>query len=232
MNWRVYSVIRKKKKATLIKTGCLFLYIQLNYIIIFYKFSDFVFFILLVNLCLALIGGRYMIDYRIISRENYSNKIGELVTMLEHTRDVTLSEISNLSQSDLDFLSNGSSNTIGSLLSHIAAIEFVHQVISFEKRDLTENEYLKWRISLELGDKAREVIKKQSLDYYLNELSQVRENTLTYLKSKQDSWLFEEDKWGNGVPYNNYYLWFHVMEDEINHRGQIRTIKRLMGNNK
>ncbi|MEY2303737.1 hypothetical protein [Bacillus tropicus] len=39
-----------------------------------------------------------MINYRIISRENYSNKIGELVTMLEHTRDVTLSEISNLNQ--------------------------------------------------------------------------------------------------------------------------------------
>ncbi|MBE7098204.1 DinB family protein [Bacillus cereus] len=173
-----------------------------------------------------------MIDYRIISRENYSNKIGELVTMLEHTRDVTLSEISNLNQSDLDFLPNGSSNTIGSLLSHIAAMEFVHQVISFEKRDLTESEYLKWRISLELGDKAREGIKKQSLDYYLNELSQVRENTLTYLKLKQDSWLFEENKWDNGVPYNNYYLWFHVMEDEINHRGQIRTIKRLMGMNK
>ena len=100
-----------------------------------------------------------MIDYRIISRKNYSNSIGELVTMLEHTRDVTLSEISNLNQSDLDFLPNGSSNTIGSLLSHIAAMEFVHQVISFEKRDLTESEYLKWRISLELGDKAREGIK-------------------------------------------------------------------------
>lgn len=85
-----------------------------------------------------------MIDYRIISRENYSNKIGELVTMLEHTRDVTLSEISNLNQSDLDFLPNGNSNTIGSLLSHIAAMEFVHQAISFEKRDLTESEYLKW----------------------------------------------------------------------------------------
>lgn len=52
---------------------------------------------------------------------------------------------------------------------------------------------------LELGDKAREGIKKQSLDYYLNELSQVRENTLTYLKSKQDSWLFEENKWGQFI---------------------------------
>ncbi|MCU4716179.1 hypothetical protein OCE25_28455 [Bacillus cereus] len=66
-----------------------------------------------------------------------------------------MSEISNLNQSDLDFLSNGSSNTIDSFLSYIAAMEFFHQVISFEKRALTENEYLKWQISLELGDKAR-----------------------------------------------------------------------------
>lgn len=119
-----------------------------------------------------------------------------------------------------------SSNSIGSLLLHIASIEFVHQVISFEKRDLTKDEYLKWGTALELGDKAREVIKGHSIDYYLNKLSEVREETLTYLKSKKDCWLFEENKWDNGVSYNNYYLWFHVMEDEINHRGQIRTIKR------
>jgi uncharacterized damage-inducible protein DinB len=173
-----------------------------------------------------------MIDYRIRPVENFTDKIGELVSMLEHTRDVTLSEISNLSQSDLDYLPNDCSNSIGSLLLHIASIEFVHQIISFEKRDLTEYEYSKWRTSLELGDKAREVIKTHSLNYYLNELSQVRENTLTLLKSKKDKWLFEENKWGNDVPYNNYYLWFHVMEDEINHRGQIRTIKRLLLNYK
>ncbi|WP_404452159.1 DUF664 domain-containing protein [Virgibacillus necropolis] len=171
-----------------------------------------------------------MIDYRIIPKENFTDKIGELVSMLEHTRDVTLFEISNLNQSNLDYLQNDSSNSIGSLLSHIASIEFVHQVISFENRDLFEDEYLKWGTALELGDKAREVIKKQSLDYYLDELSQVRETTLSYLKSKKDSWLFYENKWGNDVSYNNYYLWFHVMEDEINHRGQIRTIKRLLKN--
>ncbi|QED46082.1 DinB family protein [Cytobacillus dafuensis] len=173
-----------------------------------------------------------MIDYRIIPRENFTDKIGELVSMLEHTRAVTLSEISNLSQSELDYLPNEGSNSIGSLLLHIASIEFVHQVISFEKRDLNEDEYLKWGSALELGDKARDVIKNHSLEYYLDELFQIRENTLTYLKLKKDSWLFEENKWGNGVSYNNYYLWFHVMEDEINHRGQIRTIKRLLENNK
>lgn len=168
-----------------------------------------------------------MIDYRIKAKENFSNKIGELVSMLEHTREVTLSEISELSRSDLDYLSDDSSNSIGSLLLHIAAIEFVHQVISFEKRDLGEEELEKWKASLELGDEARR-IQRHSLDYYLDELSQVRKKTLNYLEQKEDRWLFEENQWSNGISYNNYYLWYHVMEDEINHRGQIRTIKRLL----
>ncbi|WP_174613686.1 DinB family protein [Virgibacillus ihumii] len=171
-----------------------------------------------------------MIDYKIKTKENFTEKVGELVWMLEHSREITWSEVSNLNQSDLDYLPNDNSNSIGSLLSHIASIEYVHQIISFEKRDLTKDEYLKRGTSLELGDKAREVIKNHSIDYYLDELTQVRENTITHLKSKDDNWLFEENKWDNGVPYNNYYLWFHVMEDEINHRGQIRTIKRLLGN--
>ncbi|MDV2685656.1 DinB family protein [Alkalihalophilus lindianensis] len=169
-----------------------------------------------------------MMDYRITTKENFTEKVGELVCMLEHSREVTLSEISTLNPRELDYLADGSSNSIGSLLSHIASIEYVHQIISFENRDLTNDEYIKWGTALELGDKAREGIRNHSIDYYLESLSQVRGNTLTHLKSVNDIWLFEESKWGNGVSYNNYYLWFHVMEDEINHRGQIRTIKRLL----
>lgn len=167
-----------------------------------------------------------MIDYRIVSSKGYTEKIGELVSMLEHTRNVTLSEIADLSQPELDSLPDGSSNTIAALLLHIASIEFVHQVISNEKRDLTDVEYRKWRVPLELGDEARARIKNQPLEYYLSELQQTRNTTLSLLKSKQDSWLFEERQWENGVSYNNYYLWFHVMEDEISHRGQIRTLLR------
>jgi len=48
----------------------------------------------------------------------------------------TLNEISDLSQLDLDHLTNESSNTIGSLIMHIASIEFVHQIIASENRDL------------------------------------------------------------------------------------------------
>ncbi|MFC4560169.1 DinB family protein [Virgibacillus kekensis] len=169
-----------------------------------------------------------MIDYRISPTRGFSEKIGELVSMLEHTRAVTISEIEHLRQEELDFLPDESANSIGGLLSHIASIEFVHQIISLEKRDPTESELQKWTDSLELGNNARTNIKCKSIEYYLNELKTVREDTLSLLQEKEDSWLFEENKWDNGVPFNNYYLWFHVMEDEINHRGQIRVIKRQM----
>jgi uncharacterized damage-inducible protein DinB len=169
-----------------------------------------------------------MIDYRIVSKEGFTEKIDELVSMLEHMRAVTLSEISNLTQFDLDFLEKEEGNTIGALLFHIASIEAVHQVISFEERDLNEEELLKWGMALELGEKARTEIKETPLHYYIEVLAEVREKTIELLKTKTDDWLYEEKKWPNGIPYNNYYLWFHVMEDEINHRGQIRTMKRAL----
>lgn len=71
-----------------------------------------------------------MLEYRIRPREDFAEKIGEFVSMLEHTREVTFNEIANLSQNDLDYLPNACSNSIGALLSHIASIEYVHQIIS------------------------------------------------------------------------------------------------------
>ncbi len=169
-----------------------------------------------------------MIEYIIKPIEGFSNKIGELVFMMEHVRAVTLSEISMLGENDLDFLADSSSNSIGALLMHIAAIESVHQVVSFENRDFNEKEMKEWGYALELGDQARKSIKGRSVDFYVEKLATAREKTMTMLKSKTDSWLYEEGKWGNGVSYNQYYLWFHVMEDEINHRGQIRRILRML----
>ncbi len=69
-------------------------------------------------------GVRHMnIDYRIRSVDGYTKKIGELVSMLEHTRAVTLGEVKNLSVEQLDLIMQSSGNSIGALLKHIAAIE-------------------------------------------------------------------------------------------------------------
>jgi uncharacterized damage-inducible protein DinB len=173
-----------------------------------------------------------MIDYRIKYVEGYSPKIGELVSMLEYTRAVTMEDIRFLTQQDLDYLSNEGSNSIGALLMHMASIEFVHQVITFEERDINSEELSKWKAALELGKQAKMSIKQNSLDFYLNELALVREHTLSKLKNYNDDWLFEERQWDNGVTHNYYYLWFHVLEDEISHRGQIRAIRRAINKDK
>ena len=167
-----------------------------------------------------------MIDYRVIKKEGFTEKIGELVSMLEHVRSVTVDEVAELTQEELDYLPGARSNSIGALLLHMAAIEYVHQVISFENRDLTEEEFGQWGTALELGDRARRIICDQPISYYMNVLAKVRERTYALLKEKHDDWLYEENKWPNDVAYNNYYLWFHVLEDEISHRGQMRIIKR------
>jgi uncharacterized damage-inducible protein DinB len=61
----------------------------------------------------------------------------------------------------------------------------------------------------------------------VSELADVRKNTLKLLREADESWLLEDRYWENGLAYNHYWMWFHVMEDEISHRGQIKFLKRF-----
>ncbi|MCM3707255.1 hypothetical protein M3205_16215 [Cytobacillus firmus] len=45
-----------------------------------------------------------MIDYRIKQVMGYDEKIGVLVSMLEHARSVTFKDVADLTQNELDFL--------------------------------------------------------------------------------------------------------------------------------
>lgn len=164
------------------------------------------------------------INYRIRSVDGYTKNIGELVRMLEHTRAVTLQEINDLSVEQLDFIMTSGGNSIGALLKHIAAIEKAHQLISFQERDFTKEELEIWEDALYLG-KAGRIIRSHEIQYYVQLLQSVREESLKYLNEQDDEWLMSEGKWPNGVAYNQHYLWFHVLEDEVSHCGQIRMMK-------
>ncbi|ABY43101.1 DinB family protein [Bacillus mycoides] len=170
------------------------------------------------------------IDYRIRSVDGYTKNIGELVSMLEHTRAVTLQEINELSVEQLDLIMPSGGNSIGALLKHIAAIEKAHQLISFQKRDFTKEELEIWEDALYLGE-AGKSIRGYDIPYYVQLLQSVREESLKYLSEVDDTWLMSERKWPNGVAYNQHYLWFHVLEDEISHRGQIKMLKNKLFEN-
>ena len=105
------------------------------------------------------------IDYRIRSVDGYT-KIGELVSLLEHTRAVTLGEVKNLSVEQLDLIMQSGGNSIGALLKHIAAIEKVHQLISFQDRDFTKEELEIWEGALYLGERVEQsMVMKYSIMY-------------------------------------------------------------------
>jgi uncharacterized damage-inducible protein DinB len=150
--------------------------------------------------------------------------------MMNYARYITLDTIEGLNRNELDHLIDGESNSIGALLMHMAAVEYDYQTIIFEKRDLTEEESDKWKAGLELGEIGRSEIKGNDLEYYIKILDDIRKRTLGHLKEKNDEWLYEEFAFWGGAPSNNYFIWFHVFEDEINHRGQISWIKKRLKN--
>ncbi len=169
-------------------------------------------------------------DFLITGIEGYTQEISRLVSMMNFARSVTVDSVKNLSPSQLDYLLDEKANSIGALLMHIASTDFFYRILSFEKRELTPEEDKAWAHASYLGEPAREHIKGHSIDYYLESLINERNKVLNLLKLVNDDWLYEEMPLWDNKPANNYFMWFHVFEDEINHRGQINLIRKRIPN--
>src|SRR5450432_1614742 len=100
----------------------------------------------------------------------FTPQIARLVSMMNYVRSTTISAVEGLGVPELDYLHDAQSNSIGSLLLHIAAAEVGYQAATFHKRDMNNEEKHVWDAALSLGDKARHEIKGEELDYYLSKL--------------------------------------------------------------
>jgi uncharacterized damage-inducible protein DinB len=161
-------------------------------------------------------------------REGYSPQIGTLVSMLNWMRGVILGPMQGLTVRQLDYLHDAKANSIGALLLHLAAIERLYQIHTFEGRkwgDVDDETKKEWNVPADLGKEARQSIKGHELAYYLDKLKAVREGTLTELRKRDDAWLMQIDRDSGWGPTNNYCKWFHVCEHESNHNGQVKWIK-------
>jgi len=153
----------------------------------------------------------------------YTPTIGRLVSMLTYVRHGLVKNVSGLSVEDLDHAHDARANSIGALLAHAAAVERWYQILTFEDRRPSDEEEARWSAALDLGDKAREQLRGRDLRFYLDDLSSTRETTLNALASRDDAWLEQPL---NAMPdMNAHWAWFHVAEDEISHRGQIRWLR-------
>ncbi|WP_339243543.1 DinB family protein [Paenibacillus sp. FSL F4-0243] len=164
--------------------------------------------------------------YLITDIPGYPPQISRLLSMMNYARHTTLAAVKDLSVEQLDYLLDSESNSIGALLLHYAAVEYAYQVATFEGRDLSEEELAIWGPALNLGDEGRAMIKGHDLSYYLDRLNEVRGKTYEWFATVDDDWLYTEEEFWHNKQANYYFMWFHVFEDEINHRGQIRLIRK------
>ncbi len=165
--------------------------------------------------------------YLVKDLPGFTPHIGRLVSMMNYARATTLRAVKDLSVEQLNTVPAGFGNSIGALLAHFAAVEFFYQARTFENRRLEDDdpELAPWLAALDLGERAKE-ISGEPLEHYLEQLQTVRDVTLEKFRTLDDAWLHQEFHFNDTRMANHYWCWFHVFEDEINHRGQIRLIRK------
>lgn len=79
------------------------------------------------------------------------------------------------------------------------------------------------RIAMELGDEGRQQIKGHDAAYYLDTYKKARKRTMELMKEKDDAWLAEIS---DESRISNHFAWFHVMEHQSSHLGQILLLQK------
>jgi len=151
--------------------------------------------------------------------------VGSLVAMLGYTRATTLAAVDGLTVPDLEHRHDGRANSIGALLAHIAAGEWYYLSATLERRTPDASEWSNWGAALRLGPTAESAIEGRDLAWHQQRLAEVRGRSLDGLRAVDDAWLVEQFElpWRK-QPATNLWAWYHVGEDELNHRGQIRWL--------
>ncbi len=169
-----------------------------------------------------------MIDnpYAFTDLNGFTPHISRLAYMMNYARLTTLQAVKGLSQEDLDAHLFEEGNSVGMLLEHIAAVEMYYQNDTLPEVTLSDEQKARWKVG-GLGERGRREVRGHDLPYYLEHLAATRARTLTAFAARDDTWLQEGTTWDIGW-VNNHWKWFHVLEDEVNHRGQIRVIRKQL----
>ena len=163
-------------------------------------------------------------QYAIQPEEGFTPQIGTMVSMLEDIKNRITEEVEGLNQQQTDFLFDDQANSIGAMIMHLAATEAYYQTETLEQRPFTDQELEFWAASSGLGAESKEMLKGNPISYYLDLWDQVRQKTLKALKTKDDQW-FAANIEDIDEEVNNHWVWFHVLEHQASHMGQIVLVK-------
>lgn len=173
---------------------------------------------------LLIIGkGVKMPDNSIRKTDGDNPLIESMISMLEDLKDRVINQTQKLNTYELDHLHDDEANRIGALIMHLAAAEAFYQVFTFEGREFNEEEEAEWMVALELGEEARQKYQGKPISHYIDIYQKVRNKTIEELQKRDDAWFKEVQP---AYQLTNNYCWFHVMEHQSSHLGQILFLKK------
>lgn len=163
-------------------------------------------------------------QHEIKPAEGFSHDIGSMVTMLEDLKERITEQVQDLDQAETDFQFDKNANSIGALVMHLISTEAYYQIETLEGRPWTKEEQNRLGMASELNDSSKEMFRGKPIQFYLDLWDEVRQKTLSGLKTKDDVWFASEIDEG----LNYHYVWYHVMEHQANHMGQIALVKNRL----
>lgn len=155
--------------------------------------------------------------------DELSPRVALLYSMMEKARERLLNRIESLSDVDIDYSPHGRSiETIGTLLFHIAAVEWSW---IFEDIGGEEMDYEKWKQAFPLREDIDQLT-GQRVEFYFDRLNEVRQEVLEWLKGIDDEELDRLIDLGHAEVSIEWVL-FHLIEHEAMHIGQISVLSRM-----
>jgi len=157
-------------------------------------------------------------------------ELGRWLWALEDTRARTKVAVTGLDQAALDWTGPGVENAIGSLLYHLALIEFDYLYADILGEDYPEGSEAFLPHSDRDGDGNLSVIRGVSLADHLARLDEVRRQLLqrvSVLSAEQLETVRTLPDWDYAI--SPAWTLHHLMQHEAEHRGQIAAIRALQG---
>ena len=148
-----------------------------------------------------------------------------LTGIWEEVRVVTKRTVFGLLPDQLDWQYAPGWNTIGSLLAHIAANENLFCIKYLQQRAPTAKELQAFTPASKLGVHVNE-LKGKTLGEYFDMLDEARARTLQGISLISEAQLKRPLRLGGRS--NLSYAVFHEIEDELQHKGQMLMILKLM----
>jgi uncharacterized damage-inducible protein DinB len=166
--------------------------------------------------------------YKIEFGQAKDHSIDYLVGILKDARLTTIQMITKVENSAIDWQFKKGWNTIGALLSHISAIEHYFRIEFIEGRNLTKEENDKWLPAMDMGPYISELLKGLAIEDYIAELENSRAMLIGALQHISfDDFTKRINEYDDVDGSNLAWALFHMVEDEIYHRGQISILQKL-----